>query len=82
MGERRASSDNMMALCDECLFWDKCDFKIDTDVLLDPNRDFIGGECKMERFNALLEIICSVEADSVDELVDKVVEIYKGRSLI
>lgn len=69
----------MMALCDECLFWDKCDFKIDTDVLRDPNRGFIGGECIMERLNALFEIIDSVEADNVGELVDKVAEIYKDR---
>ena len=69
----------MMALCDKCLFWEECDFEIDTDVLRDPNRKFIGGECKMERLNALFEIIDSVEADNVDELVGKVVEIYKSR---
>lgn len=79
MGKRRARSDNMTALCDECLFWDECDFEIDADDLRDPNRKSIGSECKMERLNALFAIIDSVEADNVDELVDKVVEIYKGR---
>ena len=77
MGERGARSDNMMALCDECIFED-CDFAIDTDSLLDPNRDFIGNECQMARLKSLLDIIPNVEADTVEEFVDKLVEIYKG----
>lgn len=66
-----------MALCDKCLFWEECDFEIDTDVLRDPNRKVIGGECKMERLYALFGLIDTVEADTVEEFVNKVVDMYK-----